>query len=59
MTGRMMSGLTVATMLTILFLPDLGVARFIVERAAAPNPPASVAAEANKVTTLRERDEQP
>ena len=46
MTGRMMSGLTVATMLTILFLPGLGAARFRVERAAAPNPPASVAAEA-------------
>ena len=46
MTGRMMSGLTVATMLTILFLPGLGAARFRVEWAVAPNPPASVAAEA-------------
>ena len=46
MTGRMMSGLTVATMLTILFLPGLGAARFRVERAVAPNPPTSVASEA-------------
>ena len=42
MTGRMMSGLTVVTMLTILFLSGLAVARFRVERAAAPNPPSSV-----------------
>jgi hypothetical protein len=46
MTGRMMSGLTVATMLTILFLPGLCAARVRVERAAAPNPAACVAAEA-------------
>jgi hypothetical protein len=46
MTGRTMSGLIVATMLTILFLPGLGAARFKVERPVAPNPPASVAAEA-------------
>jgi hypothetical protein len=46
MTGRMMSGLTVATMLTILFLPGLGAARFRVEREVARDPPAPVAAEA-------------
>jgi len=46
MTGWMMSGLTVATMLTILFLPGLCAARFKVGRAVAPNPLASVAADA-------------
>ena len=46
MMGRMMSGLTAATMLTIFFLPGLRVVRFRIERAAAPNPFASVAAEA-------------
>ena len=46
MTGRMMSRLTVTTMLPILFLPGVGAARFRVERAIAPNPPASVLATA-------------
>jgi len=46
MTGRKMSGLTVATMPTILFLPGLSAARFKVERAVAPKPPASMAADA-------------
>ena len=46
MTDRMMSGLTVTTMLTILFLPNLCAARFKVKRAVAPNPPSSVAADA-------------
>ena len=46
MTGRMTSGLTVAIMLTIRFLPVLRAALFRVERAVAPNPPACVAAEA-------------
>jgi len=36
MMGRMVSGLTVATMLTILFLLGLGAAWFRVERPAAP-----------------------
>ncbi len=42
----MMSGLAVATMLTILFPPCLCAARIKVEGAVAPNPPASVAADA-------------
>jgi hypothetical protein len=46
MTGRMMGGLTVATMLTTLFLPGICAARFKVKRAVAPNPPASVTADA-------------
>ena len=46
MTDRMMSGLTAATMLTILFQPGLCAAWFRVERVVAPNPLASVAAEA-------------
>ena len=41
-----MSGLTVATMLAILFMPGLCAARFEVERAVAPNPSASVTADA-------------
>jgi len=45
MTGRMMSGLAVATMLTNLFLPGLCAARFTVGRAA-PNPSVSVEADA-------------
>ena len=43
MTGRMMSGLTVATMLTIFFVPPLYAPWFRVERAAAPNPLSSMA----------------
>lgn len=46
MTNRMMSGLTVTTMLTILFLRGLCAARFKVERAVAANPPSSAAADA-------------
>jgi hypothetical protein len=45
MTGRMMSELTVATMLTILFLPGLG-ARGRVEWMDAPISRSSAAAEA-------------
>jgi len=46
MTGRMMSGLPVATMLTSLFLPGICAQRFKVGRAVAPNPAASVDADA-------------
>ena len=46
MTGGMMSTLTFGTLLTILFLPSLCAVRFRVEPAVAPNPPASVAADA-------------
>jgi hypothetical protein len=42
----MTSGLTVATMLTMPFLPGLCAALIRVERAVAADPPASVAAEA-------------
>lgn len=46
MTGQKMSGLTDATMLTILFLPGPPAVRFKVERADTPNPPVSMAADA-------------
>ena len=46
MTVRMMSVLTVATMLTILVPPGLCAARFKVWRAVAPNPPVTLAADA-------------
>ena len=43
MAIAIMGGLTVATLLTIFFVPALYAAWFRVERAAAPNPPASLA----------------
>ena len=46
MAFAIMGGLTVATFLTIFFVPALYAAWFRVERAAAPNPPSSVPAPA-------------
>ena len=46
MAIAIMGGLTVATVLTIFFVPALYAAWFRVERAAAPNPPSSVLAPA-------------
>ena len=46
MTGGMMSGLTVATILTILLLAGVCAARFKVERTVAPNARTPVAADA-------------
>ncbi len=44
MAIAIMGGLTVATFLTIFFVPALYAAWFRVERAAAPNPPSPVPA---------------
>ncbi len=46
MAIAIMGGLTVATVLTIFFLPALYAAWFRVERASAPNPPLPSAAAA-------------
>jgi hypothetical protein len=46
MTGGMMSTLTFGSLLTIPIPPGLCAVRLRVERAVAPNPPASVAADA-------------
>jgi multidrug efflux pump subunit AcrB len=42
MAFAIMGGLTIATFLTIFFVPALYAAWFRVQRAAAPNPPSSV-----------------
>jgi Cu/Ag efflux pump CusA len=46
MAIAIMGGLTVATVLTIFFVPALYAAWFKVQRAVAPNPPSSVPAPA-------------